>query len=119
MPGIYTVTQVTSYIKNLFVRDFVLSRITVKGEVSNCKYHNSGHIYFTLKDRGAALSCVMFAAQRERLTFRLSDGQQIEAAGQIAVYDKTGVYQLYVRDARLSGAGGLYERYLELKARLD
>ena len=57
---VYSVTQINTYIKNLFVRDFVLSRITVRGEVSNCKYHSSGHIYFTLKDRGGAISCVMF-----------------------------------------------------------
>ena len=115
---VYSVTQINTYIKNLFVRDFVLSRITVRGEVSNCKYHSSGHIYFTLKDRGASLGCVMFAGQRERLTFRLEDGQEIDASGQITVYEKSGSYQLYVRDCRLSGAGELYERFLKLKAEL-
>ena len=115
---VYSVTQINTYIKNLFVRDFVLSRITVRGEVSNCKYHSSGHIYFTLKDRGGAISCVMFSGQRERLTFRLQDGQEIDASGQITVYEKSGTYQLYVRDCRLSGAGELYERFLQLKTEL-
>lgn len=116
---VYSVTQINNYIKNLFVRDFVLSRITIRGEVSNCKYHSSGHIYFTLKDRGGAISCVMFSTQREHLTFRLQDGQQIDASGQITVYEKNGTYQLYVRDCRLSGAGELYERFLQLKNELS
>ena len=115
---VYSVTQINTYIKNLFVWDFVLSRITVRGEVSNCKYHSSGHIYFTLKDRGGAISCVMFSGQRERLTFRLEDGQEIDVSGQITVYEKSGTYQLYVRDCRLSGAGELYERFLQLKTEL-
>ena len=115
---VYSVTQINSYIKNLFVRDFLLSRITVRGEVSNCKYHSSGHIYFTLKDRGGSISCVMFSGQRERLTFRLQDGQEIDASGQITVYEKNGTYQLYVRDCRLSGSGELYERFLQLKEEL-
>ena len=115
---VYSVTQINSYIKNLFVRDFLLSRITVRGEVSNCKYHSSGHIYFTLKDRGGSISCVMFSGQRERLTFRLQDGQEIDASGQITVYEKNGTYQLYVRDCRLSGSGELYERFLKLKEEL-
>ena len=119
MAGIYTVTQINTYIKTLLNRDFVLSRITVKGEVSNCKYHSSGHIYFTLKDASAAIGCVMFATQRQRLSFRLQDGQQIEAAGQITLYEKSGSCQLYVRECRLSGAGELYERFLRLKAELE
>ena len=70
MAGVYSVTQVNSYIKNMFVQDFLLRRISVKGEVSNCKYHSSGHIYFTLKDSGGTLSAVMFAGQRKGLGFR-------------------------------------------------
>ncbi len=119
MTGVYSVTQISSYIKNLFMRDYLLSRVTVRGEVSNCKYHSSGHIYFTLKDPGAAINCVMFASQREHLTFRLQDGQQIEASGQVSVYERNGSYQLYVRSCRLSGAGELYERFLQLKAELE
>ena len=119
MAEAFTVTQVNNYIKNVFARDYVLNRISVKGEVSNCKYHSSGHIYFTLKDRDSQLSCIMFASNRQGLSFKLTDGQQIEAAGQISVYEKSGSYQLYVRSCSLAGAGELYERYLKLKAELE
>lgn len=119
MAEAFTVSQVNNYIKNLFARDFVLNRVTVRGEVSNCRYHSSGHIYFTLKDRDAALSCIMFASRRQELAFRLADGQQIEASGQIGIYEKGGSYQLYVRSCRLAGAGELFERFLKLKSELE
>ncbi len=119
MAETFTVTQVNNYIKNIFARDYVLNRISVSGEVSNCKYHSSGHIYFTLKDRDSQLSCIMFASSRQGLGFGLSDGQQIEATGQISVYEKSGSYQLYVRSCELSGAGELYERFLKLKSELE
>ncbi len=118
MADFYTVTQINAYIRDIFARDFVLSRIVIRGEVSNCKYHSSGHIYFTLKDSGAQISCVMFARERSSLGFRLYDGQQIDAAGQIAVYEKGGSYQLYVRSCKPVGEGELYERYLRLKNEL-
>ena len=119
MADFYTVSQISAYIKNIFARDFVLSRIVIRGEVSNCKYHPSGHVYFTLKDSGAQISCVMFARDRERLGFKLNDGQQIDASGQVNIYEKGGSYQLYVRDCRLAGAGELYEKYLKLKEELS
>ena len=119
MADFYTVSQINGYIKGMFERDFVLKRIRVKGEVSNCKYHGSGHIYFTLKDSEAQINCVMFRSSRDGLTFIMKDGQQIEATGQISVYEKGGSYQLYVRTAALSGAGELYEKYLELKNKLE
>ena len=77
MAGVYSVTQVNSYIKNMFAQDFLLRRLSVKGEVSNCKYHSSGHIYFTLKDGGGTLQAVMFASQRRGLNFKLAEGQQV------------------------------------------
>ena len=119
MTGVYTVSQINSYIKNMFVRDFALSNICIAGEISNCKYHTAGHIYFTLKDESASIACVMFASRREGLDFRLSDGQQVEARGQVSVYEKGGSYQLYVKSIRLSGQGELYERYLRLKQELE
>ena len=118
MADFYTVTQVNAYIRNIFARDFVLSRIVIRGEVSNCKYHSSGHIYFTLKDSEAQISCVMFARERSSLEFKLYDGQQIDASGHIAIYEKGGSYQLYVKSCKLAGAGELYERYLKLKNEL-
>ena len=119
MADFYTVSQINAYIKNIFERDFALSRIVIRGEVSNCKYHQKGHIYFTLKDSGAQISCIMFARDRESLGFRLSNGQQVDVSGQVSIYEKSGRYQLYVKSFRLSGAGELYEKYLELKNRLE
>lgn len=116
---VFTVSEVNSYIKNQFTRDYVLSHITISGEVSNLKYHSSGNIFFTLKDDLSQLNAIMFATQRNGLSFILVDGQQIEASGRIAVYEKTGRYQLYVNECRLAGAGLLYEKYLKLKAGME
>ncbi len=115
----YTVSQVNAYIKNMFSQDFLLKAITVKGEVSNCKYHSSGHVYFTLKDNGGAIACVMFRADRERnLKFQMQEGQQVKVSGSVTVYERDGKYQLYAKLVELDGAGALYERFEELKNRL-
>lgn len=119
MSKIYTIEQVNSYIKNIFVRDCVLGRICIKGEVSNCKYHNSGHIYFSLKDGKSQLNCVMFSGKRlNGLDFKLEDGQSVEADGQIDVYVRDGNYRFYASSIRKSGKGELYEKYNELKEKL-
>jgi len=103
----------------MFTQDFLLKSITVKGEVSGCKYHSSGHIYFTLKDKGGVLSCVMFKSDRDRnLKFQMQEGQQVLVTGAITVYERDGKYQLYARNVELDGAGVLYERFEELKNRL-
>lgn len=111
----YTVSQVNAYIKNMFVQDFVLNKIAVKGEVSNCKYHTSGHIYFTLKDGKGALSAVMFAGHRAGLSFRLKEGQQVVVTGSVDVYERDGRYQLYAREIRLDGQGELFARFIALR----
>ncbi len=111
MAGVYSVSQVNSYIKNMFAQDFLLRRISVKGEVSNCKYHSSGHIYFTLKDSGGTLSAVMWASQRKNLSFRLTDGQQVVVNGTVDVYERDGKYQLYASGITLDGSGALYMEY--------
>ncbi|NLK27565.1 MAG: exodeoxyribonuclease VII large subunit [Clostridiales bacterium] len=111
----YSVTQINQYIKNLFIRDRILNHIYIKGEVSNCKYHTSGHIYFTLKDAQGQLACVMFAGQRRGLTFRLEEGQSVIVLGNISVYERDGKYQLYANEIVLDGLGKLYERYEKLK----
>lgn len=118
MKNVYTVRQVNSYIKNMFTQDFMLSRIYVKGEVSNCKYHTSGHIYFSLKDESGTIACVMFAGYRSGLSFRLQDGQQVIALGSVSIYERSGQYQLYVREIILDGAGILYEKFEALKKEL-
>ena len=119
MAGVYSVTQVNSYIKNMFVQDFLLRRISVKGEVSNCKYHSSGHIYFTLKDSGGTLSAVMFAGQRKGLGFRLAEGQQVVVKGTVDVYERDGRYQLYASEIELAGRGDLYVRFEKLLRELE
>ena len=118
MKHVYTVSQVNGYIKNMFAQDFLLARMYVKGEVSNCKHHNSGHIYFSLKDAGGTLSCVMFAGQRKGLAFPLKDGQQVVVLGSVTVYEKNGSYQMYAKEIILDGAGQLYERFEQLKNEL-
>lgn len=118
MNNVYTVKQVNSYIKNMFVQDFMLNRIYVKGEVSNCRYHTSGHIYFSLKDESGTISCVMFAGSRSGLSFRMQDGQQVIVLGSVSVYERDGKYQLYAREIVRDGAGLLYERFEALKKEL-
>ena len=115
MQNVYSVGQVNSYIKNMFVQDFLLQDLSVKGEVSNCKYHSSGHIYFTLKDGKGTISCVMFAGNRSGLAFRMSEGMQIVARGTIDVYERDGKYQLYAKEICQDGAGALYEKFEQLK----
>lgn len=119
MRNVYTVKQVNAYVKNMFAQDFMLNRIYVKGEVSNLKYHTSGHIYFSLKDESGTIACVMFAGQRSGLSFRMKEGQQIIALGSIEVYERDGKYQLYAREIRLDGEGLLYERFQQLKNELE
>ena len=115
---ICSVSQINQYIKNLFVRDYLLSRVQVQGEISNLKYHSSGHIYFTLKDEAAQISCVMFASYTRGMTFRLEEGQNVLVYGSISVYERDGRYQLYARDISMQGAGKLYEEYEKRKKRL-
>ena len=88
MASIYSVSQVNAYIKNMFSQDFALNRISIKGEVSNCKYHTSGHIYFTLKDKTGTLAAVMFAGQRRGLSFQLQEGQQVVVTGTVDVCEQ-------------------------------
>ena len=111
MQNVYTVAQVNSYIKNMFTQDFMLQSISVKGEVSNCKYHSSGHIYFTLKDAKGTIACVMFAGNRGGLAFQMREGQQVVVSGNVDVYERDGKYQLYAREIKQDGAGALYERF--------
>lgn len=119
MRNVYTVTQVNSYIKNMFTQDYMLRSISVKGEISNCKYHTSGHIYFTLKDQSGTIACVMFAGSRSGLAFRLAEGQQVVVTGRIDVYERDGKYQLYAQKITRQGIGDLYVRYEQLKRELE
>lgn len=118
MQNVYTVAQINSYIRNMFTQDFMLQKVRIRGEVSNCKYHTSGHIYFTLKDAKSAISCVMFSSDRTGLPFRMTEGQQIIVSGSVDVYERDGKYQIYARQIELDGIGALYEKYEQLKAEL-
>ncbi len=119
MGSIYSVSQVNNYIKNMFTQDFMLARISVRGEVSNCKYHTSGHIYFSLKDSAGAIACVMFAGQRKGLAFAMKNGDTVVVNGSVSVYERDGRYQLYAREIRREGDGDLYEKFLALRRELE
>lgn len=119
MNNVYSVGQVNSYIKNMFTQDFMLRSIYVKGEASNVKYHSSGHIYFTMKDKNGSITCVMFAGNRSGLKFQMKEGQQIIVCGSIEVYERDGKYQLYAKEIILDGVGLLYERFEQMKRELE
>ena len=119
MKNVYSIRQVNLYISNMFRQDFMLNRIYVKGEVSNCKYHTSGHIYFSLKDDSGNLACVMFAGNRSGLKFQMQHGQSVIVLGSISVYERDGKYQLYAREIIQDGMGLLYEKFQALKQELE
>ena len=119
MRNVYSVSQINRYIRNMFAEDYFLHSVLVRGEVSNCKYHSSGHIYFTLKDASGTLSCVMFAGRRRGLSFRMQEGDQVIAAGTVDVYERDGRYQLYADRIIQDGAGLLNARYEQLKRKLE
>lgn len=119
MKNVYSVGQVNTYIKNMFAQDFMLNRISIKGEVSNCKYHTSGHIYFTLKDAAGTISAIMFSGNRRGLKFTMKEGDKVIVTGSVEVYERDGKYQLYAREIELDGAGNLYLKFEELKRELE
>ena len=118
MKDIYSVGQINRYIKGMFSQDILLRNVYIRGEVSNCKYHSSGHIYFSLKDASGTLSCIMFAGNRRNLQFPMKNGDRVICGGTVDVYEKGGSYQLYARDIRLEGAGLLYEQFIALRNEL-
>lgn len=117
--NVYSVGQVNTYIKNMFAQDFMMNHISVKGEVSNCKYHSSGHIYFTLKDKTGSIQAIMFAGNRRGLSFQMKEGDNVVVTGSVEVYERDGKYQLYAREIALEGAGDLYLKYEALKKELE
>ncbi|HPJ23101.1 MAG TPA: exodeoxyribonuclease VII large subunit, partial [Clostridia bacterium] len=113
-----TVSRLNAYIKMVLGNDEYLSNVLVTGEISNFKHHQSGHLYFTLKDAESALSCVMFQAKASLLDFRPEDGMEIVASGYVSVFERTGRYQLYVQAMIPGGEGALYRQIEELKRKL-
>lgn len=119
MKQVYTVSQINRYLKNMFRQDYCLRDIDVRGEVSNCRYAQSGHIYFTLRDEVGAIACMMWDDDRDGLRFALSDGQQVEIHGYIDIYERDGRYELIARRIVQAGMGELYEQFLRTKAELE
>lgn len=117
---IFSVGQVNNYIKNIITQDYMLKNISIKGEISNCKYHSLGHIYFSLKDETGALPAVMFKQNAAAgLGFKLEDGQAVVVSGRMDVYERDGKYQLYANKITLDGVGRLYEEFEQLKMKLN
>ncbi|NFN87375.1 exodeoxyribonuclease VII large subunit [Clostridium sporogenes] len=113
-----TVSQLNRYVKNTLDADFILNNASVKGEISNLKIHSSGHIYFSLKDEGSKINCVMFKSYAYKLNFDLENGMDIIAHGNVSVYEKEGSYQLYVKEMKREGIGDLYIAFEKLKEKL-
>ena len=118
-PPCYSVGQISSYIKGLFEQDFLLKSVQVEGEISNLKYHSSGHIYFTLKDEKAAIGGIMFANYARSLKIRLKDGMKVRVSGSISTYERGSSYQIYAKSIAEAGLGVLYQRFMETKQRLE
>lgn len=119
MHSVYTVGQVNQYIKHMFDQDFLLNRVYVRGEVSNCKYHPKGHVYFSLKDESGMISGILFAGNRKGLAFHMQNGQQVVVFGTVSVYERDGLYQIYAKEIVLDGAGILAQKFQELKEELE
>ena len=114
-----SVSQLNSYIKDKIADDEYLSNILVKGEISNFKNHYTGHLYFTLKDEKSLIKCIMFKSYAERLDFMPKDGMKVFVVGGVSVFERDGVYQIYVKAMQEDGVGLLYKKYEELKQKLE
>ncbi len=118
-PTPLTVKELNLYVKDLIDRDDFLNNVYVKGEISNFKKHYTGHLYFTLKDNDALIKCVCFKSYTGNIKFEPQDGMQVLVFGQVAVYERDGVYQIYVKAMEQNGVGALYEAYEKLKLKLS
>ena len=114
-----TVTQLNKYLKDRFDEDENLGAILVKGEISNFKNHYTGHLYFTLKDENSLIKCIMFKSYAERLAFKPKDGMKVMVFGSVSVFERDGVYQIYVKTMMEDGMGDLHEQFEQLKAKLE
>ena len=116
--NVLSITQLTEYIRGRLDDDPFLGQVAVRGEISNYKVYPSGHHYFTLKDEGAALKCVMFKGNAMRLRFRPDNGMKVIAMGKVTVYPRDGAYQLYCAAMAMDGVGDLYAAFEQLKKKL-
>lgn len=115
---VLSVSAINLYIKKLLQQDGVMSNVLVRGEISNFTRHSSGHLYFSLKDKTGSIKCVMFRSNAQRLQFAPQHGMEVFASGYVSVYERDGVYQLYVEQLLEAGAGALHAAYEKLKAQL-
>jgi len=115
---VWSVGEVNRYVHNMMEDDYLLRDISIKGELSNVKYHSSGHVYFTLKDGVSCLSACLFASDRANVTFRMEAGDEVIVRGRISVYEKAGTYQIYVKEVKKAGIGELYQKFEKLKNEL-
>ncbi|MDM0555771.1 exodeoxyribonuclease VII large subunit [Clostridium perfringens] len=114
-----SVSEVNNYVKKLVENDFILKNLNVKGEISNLKFHSSGHIYFSLKDENSKVNCIMFKNNAVNLDFRLEEGMKVEIKARLGVYHKEGTYQLYCENIKKAGIGELFEEFHKLKKELS
>ena len=114
-----TVTDLNKYIKDKIADDEYLNNVLVKGEISNFKNHYTGHMYFTLKDENCLIKCIMFKSYAQKLNFMPKDGMKVMVFGSVSVFERDGVYQIYVKAMEEDGLGDLYTRYQELKKELE
>ena len=114
-----SVGEVNNYVKKLVENDFILKNLNVKGEISNLKFHSSGHIYFSLKDENSKVNCIMFKNNAVNLDFRLEEGMKVEIKARLGVYNKEGTYQLYCENIKKAGIGELFEEFHKLKKELS
>ncbi len=118
-PEPITVTYLNKYIKDRVAEDEYLKSVFVKGEISNFKHHYTGHMYFTLKDENSLIKCIMFKSSTATLNFVPKDGMKVLVLGSVAVFERDGVYQIYVKAMQEDGIGNLYKEYEELKNKLE
>ena len=114
-----SVSELNSYIKNKIADDEYLNNVLIKGEISNFKNHYTGHMYFTLKDENSLIKCIMFKSYAQKLDFMPKDGMKVFVLGGVSVFERDGIYQIYVKAMQEDGVGILYKKYEELKQRLD
>src|SRR5690554_3183061 len=116
---IFTVTEITKYLKDLLAIDPLVNDIWISGEISNFHHHSSGHMYFTLKDESSAISAIMFKGYNSQLKFQLEDGLKVIAHGYISLYEPRGTYQFYIDSIEPAGKGALYLAFEQLKEKLE
>jgi len=114
-----TVSELNNYVKNTLEEDFLLKRASIKGEISNCTLHKSGHVYFTLKDENSAIDCVMFKPYTKSLNFSPTEGMRVIIKGKVSLYTKTGKYQFYCNAMEKDGIGDLFVKFEQLKEKLE